>query len=705
MWRVLTLVALLWPSRIAGVFDGVPLDTAVECILIGLVVPALLWFHPSFLKQFPVRAAIVAILLCKLGTTFAMRQEGWCVAFTPPYPMVRESTGKPHSWDIRADWLSSDPNCSAVMTRSYRDSLEVPAWFYNLPPPNDAVVRTGFHPGEIPVRIAVSGYISVGDAGQFVLSTTAPMQVALRIDGIQIEPQEPGRHEHSLDAGVHSVQFEGTMLGKQWRVVPEWNGVPMGSMLFPLSTILPPSRAGGFIRTIGHWMIPAGVAALLLAWAIGLGRYVATPSLLIWSGGVAVAVTALTIYLPEQAAWHTAVAIAAALSIPVRRRFRSSRGVFLLVLVPWLTYVAAANAYQIGRWTLYGIGNDNFLFQRFSYRIFMQHFWLEGGQPTFWNQPLFRWIAGVLHMTFGDSSVGQAYWDAAGISIIAVFAYRTVTPFVGFTWALLAAILPLVMVLLGPALEFVGFGLSEISSAALIYLAALFAIRHRGVSDVMIAGLLVVLGFYTRLNNLPMAVAVAAFALPLTLPAGAIWRPRVWWALIHWPLVIGIITALTVGALLFAWRTWHYTGVFDVFYGTQRDFLAVWKPGMTFREAIPAMISSLMMVLTASDPPTLTWHALPLLSAAVICAGGLLNLPGLRMAPLPLVAMFVAECVGAFVTRGWGHEGRFSIHLYGAGSALCVWALATFAGFVSSENRIAAASPTSVPRASGLLRP
>ena len=111
---------------------------------------------------------------------------------------------------------------------------------------------------------------------------------------------------------------------------------------------------------------------------------------------------------------------------------------------------------------------------------------------------------------------------------------------------------------------------------------------------------------------------------------------------------------------------------------------------MTLREAIPAMISSLMMVLTASDPPKLTWHALPLLSAAVICAGGLLNLPRLRMAPLPLVAMFVAGCVGAFVTRGWGHEGRFSIHLYSAGSALCVWALAAFAGFVSSENRIAA---------------
>jgi hypothetical protein len=40
-----------------------------------------------------------------------------------------------------------------------------------------------------------------------------------------------------------------------------------------------------------------------------------------------------------------------------------------------------------------------------------------------------------------------------------------------------------------------------------------------------------------------------------------------------------------------------------------------------------------------------------------------------------VVALFLAGCVGALVTRGWGHEGRFSIHLFGAAAALCGWAL------------------------------
>ena len=60
----------------------------------------------------------------------------------------------------------------------------------------------------------------------------------------------------------------------------------------------------------------------------------------------------------------------------------------------------------------------------------------------------------------------------------------------------------------------------------------------------------------------------------------------------------------------------------------------------------------------------------------LVAAASLLGVPVLRAAPLPLVLFFLAGCAGALVTRGWGHEGRFSLHLYGSASALCCWALA-----------------------------
>ncbi len=199
---------------------------------------------------------------------------------------------------------------------------------------------------------------------------------------------------------------------------------------------------------------------------------------------------------------------------------------------------------------------------------------------------------------------------------------------------------------------------------------------RRRAGHALLAGILVTLGFYTRLNNLPMALAVAAFAVPPALPARALWRPQAWLPQVQWRVAIAVVASLAVGAVLFAWRTWYYTGVFSVFHGTQRENLAVWKPGMPVDAAVQSMIGSLMMVLTASDPPQLAWHAAPLMAAAVISILAVLSVPGFRGAPLALVLFFLAGCSSALVTRGWAYEGRFSIHLFGAASALCAWACA-----------------------------
>lgn len=676
LWATITMVALVWPGGLSGPLDGAPLQGLAEAVLIGLVVPALIWFYRAFLGRAIVRVVVLALLLVKLAATLTLPQEGWCLTFEPPRAMVRDSTGKPHAWDLRADWLADDPACSAIMTRSYHDIFEVPAWFYNLPPPDDAVTRAGFEPGEIPVRVRGAGYLSVRRPGELSLSTAPAMNVSASIDGRPIELKEPGVHAIGLEPGVHALQFEGSLLGKQWLIVPSWDGINMGSIFFPLSTMTPPSRFDRVALQIARWLAPALLVVLLAVWLAGAIASVKDRWLVVWSSAASLAAIVVAWQLPSQAPWYTAVVMALPLLIHLRRPVMNARGVFLLVIVPWLAFVCAASAHQVGRWRLYGIGNDDFQFQRFSYRIFMQGFWLEGGQVTFWNQPLFRWIAGALHMLFGDSSVGQSYWDGAGVAIIAMFAYRVVASRWGFLWGLLAAIVPLDMFLLGTGLQFVGFGLSEISSAAFIYLAAFFAMRNRGAADLMAAGLFVVLGFYARLNSLPMAAAVAGFALPLTLPAGAVWRPRVWLPEVRWRVVIAIAGALAISCLLFAWRTWHYTGVFSLFYGTQREYLAVWKPAVAWRDGASAMVSSVMMVLTGQDPPHFVWHAAPILAAAAVAGAALLNVPVLRDAPLSLVVFFASGLVGALVTRGWAYEGRFSIHLYGAAGALCCWALA-----------------------------
>ena len=85
----------------------------------------------------------------------------------------------------------------------------------------------------------------------------------------------------------------------------------------------------------------------------------------------------------------------------------------MLVGVPWLAYVVVLAVPFIGYWRLYEYGNDYWMYQRFGYRIVMQGYWLEGGSTTFYFQPFYRWIAGLLHAVFGDSSVGELFWDGA----------------------------------------------------------------------------------------------------------------------------------------------------------------------------------------------------------------------------------------------------------------------------------------------------
>src|SRR5262245_39131708 len=108
VWMVLAAIALWWPGRLSGLLDGAPLDSVVEVLPLGLTFPLLCWFHPAFLRDRRVQALIVALIAWKAGTTALLVQDGWCVRMLPSRPYVRDGTGAPHSWDVRADWRSAD---------------------------------------------------------------------------------------------------------------------------------------------------------------------------------------------------------------------------------------------------------------------------------------------------------------------------------------------------------------------------------------------------------------------------------------------------------------------------------------------------------------------------------------------------------------------------------------------------------------------
>ena len=197
------------------------------------------------------------------------------------------------------------------------------------------------------------------------------------------------------------------------------------------------------------------------------------------------------------------------------------------------------------------------MYQRYAYRIVMQGYWLEGGSDTFWFQPVYRWIVGPLHLVFGDSSVGERFWDGVCLLVTALFSFRVVRVAAGFHWGILAAAVTLAVLALSVTWSLIGLGLSEISAAGWLNGAALLALRGRRGQWrwALGASVLGVLAFYTRLNALPMALGLAVFALPLRQPIRTALRPSRWWSRVSWPTAIAVPVTLGFGLLLFAWRT------------------------------------------------------------------------------------------------------------------------------------------------------
>jgi hypothetical protein len=309
----------------------------------------------------------------------------------------------------------------------------------------------------------------------------------------------------------------------------------------------------------------------------------------------------------------------------------------------------------------------------------MQGYWLEGGELTFHFRPLYRWIAGALHMLFGQSQTGENYWDAVGVLVIALFAFEVVRQLRGLRWGLVAGALSLTTYLSGPGHVFIGRGLSEISSAAFLYLSALCVLAARPSRSSWLlaaAGMFAVLGTWTRENNLPMALAVAIFAWPLAVPSSVLWQPRQWFATVWRPPLLAIPLALVIGIGLFALRTWHYTGEFTMGLGQRINRSAVWMPGMSWLDGLSSMLSSVMMIATTTDPPRYHNGAIPILAGAALSVIALIGAPFARRLPFVLAAWTISGFASALIVRSDAYSGRFSVHVVGATVAVLTCAIA-----------------------------
>lgn len=665
---------MLWPSRLAGPLDGAPLDTRADAILIGLVLPALFVLDRRILSRAPTRVLIVALLMWKAALAASTAQDGWCVRFESPVPLFVEQERVPHAWDVRADWRSHPPRCSAVMTRGYHSILEFPVWFYNLPPATWLQpAKETERPPYVTLGIDVSGVLSVSESGVFSAETGDGVRISATIDGRSIDGAALSTGV-PLDPGSHQVSMTGSMTGEQWKLVPQWNrrDVWQGST----ATMTAPRAIDDWLRPWGKWITTLLIGALIAIGLVRIAKQLDHRWLIALTAGqslLAIAAGGRQLLMRS-----VPLVLAAAALVKIPRRLQNITGAQWLIGVPFMVLIAVRGLDEIGRVTWYTIGDDWWLFQRFAYRIYLQGYWLEAGEPSFWFQPFYRWIAGALHMVFGDSSIGELFWDGACSWAGALFAFHVVRTTAGFRWGAVAAVTTLALLTIGPGWYLFGRGLSEMTSAGLIYSAALLVLRGRRGDrlPLILAGLCAAIAFYTRLNNLLFAAAVVTFSLPLRQRAGDWWHWRSWLRRCSRPAIVAIVAAMIGAVVLFGLRSYYYTGSVNALSGTQASARSVWQT--TDEGLTPAqnLMGSVLMVVTMSDSPRLEPRAIPVVAGILCAVFALLGVRGFRELPMNVSLLCVAGLAGAFVARGSAYPGRFSIHLIPVAVALSVAMLA-----------------------------
>ncbi len=647
LWGVLVMLALLWPSRVLSPLDGMPLDGRLEALVIGLAVPMLVWLYRPFLTKPLVRFAIVLLLVVKIADAALLTQQGLCGRFSQqasgPYTTevltipIDEPRGILRSWDVRADLWARAPSCTAIVSRPYRETTAFPAWFVNI---TDFATA-----GKRALTFNITGYARVNERGLFVLDINRDMNVTGQIDSQLVQSSGGAPILVALQPGTHRLDLQTTLTGEAWRFVPTWNGRDaFNSMTLTTREPRGVDRAAGAIRGIeillASLLVAAWIASLLLEYRDSL-------AVVAWC--VVSAVVLAQIGASPSYGRFAVLLLAAAVLLPVAGEHRHLKGAMMLVGVPWLAMIAVPALAQVGHFTAYS--NDDWLaYQVAGYRIFMHGYWLEGGSKVFDYQPLYRWMAGALHLVFGDSSVGELYWDAVCLLLGAAVSFVLVERVAGFRWGIGAAVATLATFWLGTIWYFPGRGLSEIAAAGWGFIASLTLLQERPTRPVLaaIAGVFAVLMFYTRLNHLLFAFFLIALITPFSLRAAAAY-----------------MATFLCGVALFATRTWWYTGHFSILYGTSLKnndtglrLTTLFDPPVWVR-----VWHGLRTLVWMNEPPMPDPRAALVVVGLLLSIGALLHVPKLSRLPLSLAVVTVGACVSTLFAHTHNYPGRMSIHL------------------------------------------
>jgi hypothetical protein len=689
LWGLLLIAGAIWPSRVIGPLDGAPLDQRLEAIEFVLLLPAAWVLHPAFLRRPIARGLVAALALWKIATWVLVAQTGWCGIFLTSYEPWVGSYRLDRSWDARTFWSGTPPACSAIVARRYEMTRDFPGWTVNVPfgSDRDPVAGEDSLPVEHPrppggsYAMAVDGFMYPSADG--VLSFDVGPDVTIRgaVDGRAIPEARGSASTVSLGRGAHHVTLWLDLRGAGWRFAPTWNGVTVFDAV-PTS-VAPQTAARVAFAWWGRWLTAGLIGVLLAGWIVDLARSLDVGwGLWAWTAAASAALVVCALRLDGSTVRLVPAMLLGSVVVPVPPRLRTIRSAFLALGVAWIAFHVVRTLPEVGRFWLFGVGDDTLEYQRFAHRVFMEGRWLEGGERVFRWQPLYRWIVGLLHLVFGDSSVGEGYVDAGAILVGSLFAFEVVRRLGRFRPALAACALTLTTFAIAPTWYLIGRGLTDLTAAGFIYCAAFAMLRARegSAAYAAAAGGLAALAFLTRVNHLPVVLAMVALLLPDDLDAASWWRVTRVWRLVPRRQAAAYLSTLAAGVATLGLRGWYLTGAFHLFGGMGISHgttgLGSSVGSVVSAEAWRRSLESVLMIVTVQDPPWLDPRSLLVVAGVVVAALALVGVPRARRLPLSLTVFCLSCIVFGFGVRGVAYPGRFSVHLIPVAVAVSVAALA-----------------------------
>lgn len=668
---------LALPSGVESPLDGLPWANPAEALVICATLPFLLLLDRSWLCYKPAFYFLALLFILKLILALHAPQAGWCLRV---YPSGQAASQESMAATWEGLWRRG---CSALLTRPFSEPRDFPAeWLnaleaepranaaplvqlagYAVTPPGWGmmVVARGSQGGLLRARDATGRLHELPvlkDAGGEGLAGRPLPGGVLRINGrLVYSPWRQG--DWSLEPFL--VSPEGKLesvwgRGVIWR---DQGGAELG-------------RAGGailnFLAKAASW----GLAVWLAAWLIRALATLARRGVLTASVAAAALSGAVLLWLLPRAGHDplftphgAAFAALGTLTLlawrgggPGKENPSPALAVLLAVGPLLLLHYAGQWFSEAGRFTLYSLNDDWLTYQRHARDIVMHDdFWMGQRQPVFYEQPLYRYLAALLHVFFGPSPLAQNMVDVwsvlAGAGLGAALARRLGAATV---WAFLYAWLYLNFELGDRFLLHIGLGLQEHAAMLCMMLAAWAALRARQRAGfIWAAGVMAALGFWLRMDHVGVLAGLGLLAAAE--PGGGLvqaWKglaAEAWSAKrllsVYWGLL------LLAAAAVFL-RNWLLGGQWVLLHPANRDFLD---------QPLWANLVSLLSLLNGREQGVLK-------SAWVLWPGAVLGLAALaaRWGPLrgyPLaLGLSMAGLLAPYLTvAASAYFPRWSVHL------------------------------------------